>query len=277
MIIDFHTHIFPPQIKQNRARYLRHEPFFRELYSSEKAILADAEELVRNMDDQKIDISAVQNFQWTDPEVCHLTNCYIAESIKKYPDRLIGFGMVCLDSTAGALEEIKYCVAEGMRGIGEVRPPLSVLSNADLIDPVISSLISNGLILCTHSSEPVGHIYPGKGDLTPSVLYQLISRFPELKIDCAHWGGGLPLYMLMPEVKKNTPLVYFDSAASPYLYQPAIYTQAAALAGGERILFGSDYPLLKPSRLINEIDSLNLDSNLRERILSLNARSLLQI
>ena len=260
-----------------RAHYVQREPFFGELYASEKAVLADAEDLLRNMDEQEIDISVVQNFQWTDPEVCHLTNQYIAETIKQYPDRLIGFGMVCLDDPAGALAEIEYCAAKGMQGIGEIRPPLPVLNHLELIEPVIQAMIANGMILCTHSSEPLGHLYPGKGDLTPAVLYALISRFPELKIDCAHWGGGLPLYMLMPEVKKNTPRVYFDSAASPYLYQPAIYSQTAALAGAERILFGSDYPLLKPRRLIKEIDSLNLDPGLRERILNLNARSLLQI
>ena len=50
----------------------------------------------------------------------------------------------------------------------------------------------------------------------------------------------------MPEVKKTLANVYFDSAASPFLYSPRIYTQAIETVGSEKLLFGSDYPLLSP-------------------------------
>jgi len=38
--------------------------------------------------------------------------------------------------------------------------------------------------------------------------------------------------------------VWFDTAASPYLYRSDIYRLAAELAGEEKVLFGTDYPLL---------------------------------
>jgi predicted TIM-barrel fold metal-dependent hydrolase len=51
----------------------------------------------------------------------------------------------------------------------------------------------------------------------------------------------------------------------------------AELAGRDKILFGSDWPLLRPSRLREEIDSLELPPETRELILSGNAQRLLNI
>ncbi|MDO8567618.1 MAG: amidohydrolase family protein, partial [Dehalococcoidales bacterium] len=69
----------------------------------------------------------------------------------------------------------------------------------------------------------------------------------------------------------------FDTAASPYLYSAQIYSQATQLVGAEKILFGSDYPLLSPARLLKDINSVNLSDEARELILAGNARRLLGI
>ena len=42
--------------------------------------------------------------------------------------------------------------------------------------------------------------------------------------------------------------VWYDTAASPFLYKPDIYNIGMKLAGPEKILLGTDYPLLKPER-----------------------------
>jgi len=133
------------------------------------------------------------------------------------------------------------------------------------------------LILLVHASEPVGHIYPGKGNVTPDILYPFITSFPDLPVVCAHWGGGLPFYSLMPEVREAMENVYFDTAASPFLYRPEIYSQVSQLVGSDRILFGSDYPLMPPSRLLREIESIDLHAEDKRLILSGNARRLLDI
>ena len=67
-----------------------------------------------------------------------------------------------------------------------------------------------GLPVVIHSSEPVGHSYPGKGNTPPDKLLAFINNFPNNKIICAHWGGGLPFYDLMPEVNENLKNVYVD-------------------------------------------------------------------
>ena len=277
MIIDFHTHIYPPQIKQNREKYASRDPNFAALYSSPKAKLATAEELIACMDRDGVEVSVVANFSWSTHELCVQINDYILESVSRYPGRLIGFGTVQLYSP-GAMAEIGRCIQGGMKGIGEMRPEMTWLdSPKEAIAPLINTLIKHKLILLIHASEPVGHTYPGKGQITPDRLYPLITSFPELTLVCAHWGGGLPFYALMPEVKKAMSHVYFDTAASPYLYSPEIYKQAIPLVGADKILFGSDYPLLAPGRLLKDIKAQHLSEDEERLILSGNARKLLGI
>ena len=163
--------------------------------------------------------------------------------------------------------------------MGEMRPDMQLFDFSDeaLMTPLFEVLKRHRLILLTHASEPVGHSYAGKGSVTPETLYPFLASAPELPIVCAHWGGGLPFYALMPEVKKEMDNVYFDTAASPFIYSPEVYRQVIQLVGAEKILFGSDYPLLEPKRLIKEIGSLNLPEQTRDQILAGNAQRLLGI
>jgi predicted TIM-barrel fold metal-dependent hydrolase len=279
VIIDFHTHIFPPQIKKNRDRYVANDPCFAILYSDKKAKLATAEDLIESMDKDGVDISVVLNIGWTTHELCVETNDYILESIARYPKRLVGFCTVQPWSLGYAIDEIERCVRGGIRGIGEMRPDIQLtdLGEEEVMKPFIEVLMKHNLILLVHASEPVGHLYPGKGAITPELLYPFLISYPDLTIVCAHWGGGLPFYALMPEVEKAMGNVYFDTAASPFLYSPQIYRQVSRLVGSDRILFGSDYPLLAQSRLLGEIKTLDLPEETTELILSGNARRLLNI
>ena len=277
MIIDVHTHIFPPRVKNNRDKYIELDPLFKLLYSNPKARLVDADDLIAAMDEQSIDKSVVLNIAWSSADLCHETNSYILESVSRFPSRLVGFCMITLDSPQSALKEVEFCIQNGLKGIGEIRPSKRLLDNLVLWDPIITKLVENNLILLTHSSEPLGHNYPGKGDITPDSLFSFIVKFQGLKLICAHWGGGLPFYALMPEVKKSLKNVFFDTAASPYLYSPEIYDRVIDLIGSEKILFGTDYPLLPAKRYLKEIDSLNIEVKLKKQILGENAKQLLGI
>jgi len=277
MIIDFHTHIYAPHIKNHREEYARRDPLFAQLYADPGVELASAENLIAAMDEQGITASVVLNIGWSHPEICHESNDYILEAAARYPGRLFGFGMVDFNSPDTAIKELEQCVKNGLKGIGEVRFSSAQLRAHRELKPIMEYIIEKDLILLIHTSEPIGHLYPGKGDSTPELLYPFIKHYPKLKLICAHWGGGLPFYALMPEVKKALGQVYFDSAASSYLYSPRIYTEMAALMGDHRLLFGSDYPLLKPERLLKEINSLNLPEPTRNRLLYANAAALLGI
>ncbi len=279
MIIDFHTHVLSPRIKNNRSHYVDSDPAFALIYSDKKAKIATADELIDSMDRDGVDVSVMVNYGWSTHELCVETNDYILESVARYPKRLIGFGAVQPHACDAAIAEIERCAREGMKGIGELRPDIQFLdfTQKEVMQPLVEVLREHHLILLTHASEPVGHIYPGKGSVTPDILYPFIANFPDLPIVCAHWGGGLPFYALMPEVREALENIYFDTAASPFLYRPEIYHQVSQLVGADRILFGSDYPLMPQSRLLREIASVELPEEARSLILSDNARRLLGI
>jgi len=279
MIIDFHTHVFSPQIKKNRKKYINGDPCFAILYSNPNAKIATADELIANMDKEGIDISVIVNIGWTTHEMCVETNDYILESIARYPQRLIGFCAVQPQSCEAAITEIERCVQGGIRGVGEMRPDMQLFDLVDeaIMYPFVEVMRKHRLILLLHASEPVGHSYPGKGSITPEILYPFISSLTDLTTVCAHWGGGLPFYTLMPEVKEAMSNVFFDTAASPFLYNPQIYNLVTQLVGADKILLGSDYPLLAQNRLLDEISSLDLPEETKRLILSGNAQRLLGI
>jgi predicted TIM-barrel fold metal-dependent hydrolase len=91
----------------------------------------------------------------------------------------------------------------------------------------------------------------------------------------AHWGGGFFFYELMPEVARAAQRVYYDTAASPFLYRPQVYSLAVQIVGPGRILWGSDFPLISPARYFRELDSTRLSSSVQDQILGENARQLL--
>ncbi|MFH1016331.1 MAG: amidohydrolase family protein, partial [Chloroflexota bacterium] len=192
MIIDFHTHVFSPKISQDRPRYIDRDPLFALLYSRPQAKLATAEELIASMDKTGVDVSVIINAGWTTNELCRETNDYILESIARYPRQLIGFCTVQPKSIDTAVTEIERCARAGARGIGEMRPDIQSfdLTDEEVMTPFVAALRKHKLILLTHASEPVGHDYRGKGAITPDVLYPFSTRYPDVPLVCAHWGGG---------------------------------------------------------------------------------------
>lgn len=277
MIIDFHTHIFPRWLRERRDEYVKRDPCFSLLYSQPKARIATAEELLASMDEAGIDLSVVLNAGWVSHELCVKTNDYILDSVSRYPTRLVGFCAIQPRAGDAAIAELERCAKAGAKGIGELR---SDVQGFDLTDkatmkPLVDALLKHDLIFLTHSSEPVGHEYSGKGSITPDTLYSFITAFPNLKLVCAHWGGGLPFYALMPEVAKALSNVFFDTAATVFLYKPKIFEQMSHIMGSDKILFGTDYPLMHQNRVLAQIQSAQLPEEDKARILGANAQKLL--
>jgi hypothetical protein len=279
MIVDFHTHILPPDLRENRGRYLGCDPCFDLLYNDPKAKIATAEELIANMDREDINVSVVLNIGWSSHELCRETNDYIMEAIARYPRRLVGFCTVQPLVGEKAIAELERCVRGGVKGIGELRCDTQGfdLADKDIMGPIAQVAMKHRLIILTHASEPVGHSYSGKGNITPGLLYRFITNFPDLTLVCAHWGGGLPFYALMPEVAKALSNVYFDTAASPWLYRDEIFKHVAEILGADKVLYGSDYPLMKQSRLVKSIRNLDLSEEAKRLILGGNAQRLLSL
>ena len=277
-MIDVHTHIFPPEIVEHRENFFGEDPAFRWLYDSPQAKLVTAESLLQAMADHGVEKSVIFGFPWRTMRLMRRHNDYILEAQHRFPRHLIGFACVnALES--GAAAEVERCLASGCRGVGELAFYQEGLGD-DMIaalKPIADLCQGYGVPLLLHANEPVGHSYPGKSPMQLGDLYNLIKAFPELTLILAHWGGGMFFFnLLKKEVPATLKNVYFDTAASPYLYRPEIYRLAAEIVGPEKILFGSDYPLLPPSRYLKEMAEGGLSPEHQGMITKQNAMKLLE-
>ena len=279
MIIDFHTHIFPRRFRDNRAALFPGEPAFKTLYSSPQATLAGVDDLIRNMDMEGVGKSVVFGFPWENEGHFRRHNDYILESIHRYPDRLFGFCCFPAMSSGGA-RETERCLNLGISGVGELAVYEAGLTTevCDALADVMSLCAQSDVPFLLHVNEPVGHNYPGKAPITLHQIYAFLQAYPSNKIVLAHWGGGLFFYALMKkEVREVLKNVWFDTAASPYLYTTDIYRIAGEIIGFDRILFGSDYPLLNPSRYFKEMETAGLSQDAMDQMGGSNAARLLGI
>ena len=276
MIIDVHTHIFPDEIRNNREKFFIGEPEFTSIYKNSNAKMVSYKDMIKMMDEENIDKAVIFGFPWNNIEYAKMNNDYIIEAVEKFPDKFIG--LCCLNPLVeGAKKEVERCFTKGLKGVGEIAFYHSDLTNE------ISSKLKDIMKLCfeanypflIHTNEPVGHEYPGKVDMKLKSIYNFIKMYPENKIILAHMGGGLFFYTVMKkEVTDVLRNVYFDTAAVPFLYIKEIYKIAVEFAGEDKILFGSDYPLIKPSRYFKDIDQCNISEDLKRKIKGENARVL---
>ncbi len=277
MIIDFHTHIFPEDIQKNREKYFPGEPAFKLLYSSPSSKMVSAGQLSNSMDDHKIDVSVVCGFPWQSMDTAKMHNDYIARSVQKHSGRLKGF--CCVDPlTRASVFEAERALEAGLSGIGEIAFYLFGIDKTSrrALEPFMEICRKRDIPILIHTNEPVGHVYPGKTPNTLKQIYSIVQSHPLNKIVLAHWGGGIFFYSLLKkEFKETFKNVYFDTAASPFLYDPKIYKTAIEMTDKGRILFGSDFPLIKPERYFDELKSSGLSKTRIKNICGGNAKKLL--
>lgn len=278
MIIDFHCHILPPSFPRRHVELTGLDATYAALFPQPGGKMATAETLLEAMDKAEVALAVVMGFGWDSEQVARETNDYLIQAVNRHPERLVGF---CSVNPAWGKDrvraEVERCAAAGLKGIGELHPDCQGFDITDYAEmsPMMDAAIELGLPVLIHTSEPVGHQYPGKGMTTPDRVYRLIRNFPESAIVCAHWGGGLPFYGLMPEVPEELSNVYFDTAVSPFLYKPDIFDVVSGIIGADKILYATDYPLIQHRRVIRQVEQSSLDPSSKANILGGNAAKLL--
>ncbi len=280
MIIDTHIHIFHEPVKQERNCFFDSEPEFKLLYDSPGSSICNISDVIEAMDKYQVDTSIVCGFPWRTPDIARSNNDAIIDAVQSHPGRIKG--LACFDASwNGAAGELERCLDAGLSGAGELAFYLSGIDSAalDQLSPVMAVLKENGNLPCMiHTNEPVGHTYPGKTPVTLEQIYALASRFNENRIILAHWGGGLFFYNIMKkEAKEVLSNIWFDTAASPFLYDPAIYDLAAGAGVIDKILFGTDFPLLPPARYYKDLDQSGLNKAQKAKVLGENAARLFGI
>jgi predicted TIM-barrel fold metal-dependent hydrolase len=296
MLIDAHTHAFPPRVIERRGELLEAEPAFAEIYANPGAKLATAEDVLASMDAAGIDRSVVCNFAWRSEVLVEATNDYLIEWGQRSGGRLLPFVSVYFPPGAGAhgraemeeapaaarggvRERIRDLAAAGARGIGELRPDSSGynLGDSDEADLLAWAAAAFDLPVLVHATEPVGHQYAGKAGGSIESIAAFARNASPVTIIAAHWGGGLPFYTLMPEVAGALANVHVDTAASHLLYGPAVYRRVIDLIGADRILWASDFPLTSQAKAIERTRAAGLTEGELAAVLGANAARLLNL
>jgi len=278
MIIDCHTHIFPDEIRRNRGPFCKKDGGFSSIYEDSKSKMAGVEDLIASMEESGVGQSVICGFPWSRSDLCSLHNQYLIESSARYPNRLIVFISLILSDPDWSGKELDRCLKAGAKGVGEIafyRGEMT-FQNIQSMKPILTQMEKRWIPLLLHTNEHLGHSYPGKGRTPLERFYDLILSFPNLPILLAHWGGGLPFYEMMPEVAKAMANVYYDTAASPFLYSKKIYAVVSEIVGARKILFGTDYPLISPRRYFEELEGSGLSEEDQKKILGLNFLRLLE-
>lgn len=276
--VDAHTHLFPPELIRCREQLLESDPWFGQAFASPKAKMIGEESLLTSMEAAGYASSVVLGWPWRDQGLCREHNAYLADVARRFPAAVAWLGIVnpCLPD---ACSEIRFCVDHGAVGFGELNADGQGFDWAEpaAIASAFHAFAEADVPVLIHTSEPVGHMYPGKGAATPDRLLKSLAVFPGVRFVMAHWGGGLPFYELMPEVRALTRNVVYDSAASSYLYDFAIFPLMERMIGPDRMLFGTDYPVLAQGRFLQRVLASRLTAAALPHVLAGNARRVFKL
>jgi predicted TIM-barrel fold metal-dependent hydrolase len=288
-IVDAHVHMYAAEVAAAPAAWGREhgEPAWTECVAPEgrRSIQgwSDPDALVADMDLAGVDACVMLGWYWQRQETCDLQNGWYLEWMRRHPGRLIGFATVQPAGGMRSLEALERALDCGLRGIGEILPQAQGFSLADPVWRRVMEIAAGRRIPVTlHATDPEWG--PAAGPRTPLDAYvRLALDYPDATLILAHWGGGMA-FRGAPGGGPLPPNLYFDTAASPLLYDPDVFGSAIGLVGAARILYGSDYPLLlhpKASRspgfgrFLGEIAAAVPDAAQRGQILGSNMRRLL--
>ena len=271
--IDFHVHITHPEIIADWEKIAKKEPYFALLSKSPKNKFASIEIIIDMLNETGFERAVIFGFGFKDLGLCAMTNDYVIEAAQAYPEKITGFISIP-PNVQGMEKEVSRCHDAGLKGIGEIFPEGQGFSIDDKIEAKKLTDICHerNLPLIIHTNESVGHSYAGKSNTSLRQIDTFIGSNPGLRVILAHWGGGLMFYEAMPEIREKYKNVFYDTAASPFLYDKTIYKTALSLGLEDKIIFGSDFPLLSPSRYLPDIKNIPFD--VQEKILGFNAERL---
>jgi predicted TIM-barrel fold metal-dependent hydrolase len=291
-IVDAHVHFYPEEVSADPVKWgtAHREPWWTNCVApvGRKSLQgwATAAVLLRDMDRAGIEKCVLLGWYWENQETCDLQNRWFIDLVKAYPDRVLAFAAVQPAAKQSALDALERALDAGLCGIGELFPQAQGFSFDDpYFAGVLRIATERRRPLTLHVTDP---LIRTSATIKPTPLpdfVRLAEEFPTTKLILAHWGGGLPFYELNPRVRQILQNVSYDCAASPLLYDKQIFRQVVDLAGSDRVLYGSDYPLLLYPReqqlpefkqLLNDVVTAGLTIGEQEKVLGKNLLRLLE-
>ena len=249
-VIDCHVHLYPPEVNRDPAGWARANgetqwaglAMRRRKDGRAVQTFPSVSELLREMDRSEVERSVLLGWYWSKLETCEQQNRFYAKCVRAHPDRLSAFATIQpLAGPEATLAELRRACADGLIGLGELSPHTQGVATDDSVFREVLGLAAElRLPVTLHVTDPNSRIYPGRVETPLEDFVRLARAMPRVRFVLAHWGGLLP--MRDPETTA-LPNVFYDTAASPLVYDDSVWSRFFAAVPTERILFGSDYPL----------------------------------
>ncbi len=204
----------------------------------------------------------------------------IAEAAAAHPDVIIPFGSIDpAKGRAGVAQARRRVLEHGVRGF-KFHPSLQAFSPNDRSAyPLYEAIQELGVPAVFHSGQTgIGAGVRGGAGIrlkysNPLFLDDVAADFPDLPIVIAH--PSFPWQDEALAVATHKPLVHIDlSGWSPKYFPPQLVQYANTLLR-DKVLFGSDYPVLSPDRWLADFEQLPIKPEVRPKILKENAARLL--
>jgi uncharacterized protein len=209
-----------------------------------------------------------------------IPNEEVAEDCARHPDVLIPFASIDPHKgRAGVREARRLAERHRVRGF-KFHPSLQGFSPDDpMAFPLYEAIEELGVPALFHTGQTgIGAGVAGGGGIrlrysNPMLVDEVAARFPGLRIILAH--PSFPWQDEALAVAVHKPLVHIDlSGWSPKYFPPQLIRYANTLLR-DRVLFGSDYPVLTPDRWLADFAALDIKPEVRPLILKDNAARLL--
>lgn len=259
MIIDAHAHIFPEKIAEKAAVGIGD---FYDLNMENDGTLST---LLKICDRAGVDRCIVQSVA-TVPHQVRSINDFISESVRAYPDRLIGFGALHPDYE-DIEGEVQRIISLGLKGI-KLHPDFQQFKIDDeKAFPIYEAASRERLPVLFHAGD---HRYDFSG---PERLRRAADMFPEMIIIGAHFGG----WSQWDEAERCFPdrRIYVDLSSSLYDMTPERAAELIHMYGADRVMFGTDYPMWTADEELQRFYAIPLTDEERELILYKNALRLI--
>ena len=264
MIIDFHVHAFPDALAAKALPLLSKcsggvKPNYDATTSGLESYLAK----------NNVDYAVVLNIA-TNPHQEKKVNDFAISLLEK--KNIIPFGSVHPDSP-NALSELERLAKAGIRGI-KLHPDYQhFFVDDEKMFPIYKKIAELGFITVFHAGVDIG--YPKPVHCTPERLLRVLDLFDDAPVVAAHFGGWLLWDSVLEDLCGTK--VYFDTAFSSGKMPPDYAKELIKAHGADKVLLGSDMPWSDTLDEVRFVLSLDLSAEDEEKILSNNAKRLLNI
>jgi predicted TIM-barrel fold metal-dependent hydrolase len=276
--IDVHTHAWksalqvddkPTEQQQAMGRYFRYQP--------QHQTVPEMAAMYR-----KLKMGFVVFTVDSPKEPRKISNEEIAELAHKHSDVAIPFASIDPHRGEEGVRAARRLIKDyGVKGFKFHPTVQEFFPNDRLAYPLYEVIAEAKLPALFHTGQTgVGAGTPGGGGLrlkysNPLTLDDVAADFPDMPIILAH--PSFPWQEEALSVATHKPQVYIDLSGWSPKYFPPILVQYANTLLKDKILFGSDYPVLSPEKWVEEFDKLPIKPEVRPKIMKENAARLLQL